>query len=298
MWAPEDRAVVENFGAGQVLSDDQYRLLEPLIPPAKPGGRVRNRRPPRIVVLDMDSSESPTTATSSARYENFSRGATQLARKRDIFMRWSSLRLAGNSPIVRASMLMPVIGYLVILNQHALKMADIDPRFHLVASENPWRLLLIYFGTSFLGIASAIYLTKCPAQVRKYDSPVEYRNEELDFFITRNHRESLEADVLQSAKRLSVRQAQYPEIANIHTLVTDQPFAPRLTRLQMSADNYLTEIMTINWHLKDISQRRWRIASWAIYQVGFIALLIPTGWTFVELSAYTISLVRGLLVSG
>ena len=35
MWTPENRALVGDFGAGQALSDEQYCLLEPLIPPAK-----------------------------------------------------------------------------------------------------------------------------------------------------------------------------------------------------------------------------------------------------------------------
>jgi putative transposase len=42
MWTPKDRALVGDFGAGQALSDEQYCLLEPLIPPAKPGGRPRS----------------------------------------------------------------------------------------------------------------------------------------------------------------------------------------------------------------------------------------------------------------
>jgi len=41
MWTSEDRALVGDYGSGQALSDDQYRLLEPLIPPAKPEGRPR-----------------------------------------------------------------------------------------------------------------------------------------------------------------------------------------------------------------------------------------------------------------
>jgi putative transposase len=41
MWTPESRALVGDYGAGQALSDDQFRLLAPLIPPAKPGGRPR-----------------------------------------------------------------------------------------------------------------------------------------------------------------------------------------------------------------------------------------------------------------
>ena len=42
MWTPTDRALAGEFGSGQALTDDQFRLLEPLIPPAKPGGRPRS----------------------------------------------------------------------------------------------------------------------------------------------------------------------------------------------------------------------------------------------------------------
>ena len=41
MWIAEDRALVGDYGSGQALSDDRYRLLEPFIPPARPGGRPR-----------------------------------------------------------------------------------------------------------------------------------------------------------------------------------------------------------------------------------------------------------------
>ena len=41
MWTPENRVLVGDYGSGQSLSHDQYRLLEPFIPPAKPGGRPR-----------------------------------------------------------------------------------------------------------------------------------------------------------------------------------------------------------------------------------------------------------------
>src|SRR3954451_14048717 len=50
MWAPEVRALVGDFGSGQALSDDQYRLIEPFIPPAKPGGRPRTTDMRRMLV--------------------------------------------------------------------------------------------------------------------------------------------------------------------------------------------------------------------------------------------------------
>jgi len=41
MWTLADRALVGDFGSGQALTDDQFRLVEPFIPPAKAGGRPR-----------------------------------------------------------------------------------------------------------------------------------------------------------------------------------------------------------------------------------------------------------------
>ncbi|TDG19765.1 hypothetical protein E2C05_27410 [Paracraurococcus ruber] len=50
MWTPADRALVGSFGSGQAMSDEQFRLLEPLIPPAKPGGRPRSTDPRNLLV--------------------------------------------------------------------------------------------------------------------------------------------------------------------------------------------------------------------------------------------------------
>ena len=41
MRTAKSRAFVGDSGAGQAPSDEQYALLVPLIPPAKPGGRPR-----------------------------------------------------------------------------------------------------------------------------------------------------------------------------------------------------------------------------------------------------------------
>ena len=41
MWTPEDHALAGDYGSGQRLTDDQWRLLQPLIPPTRPGGRPR-----------------------------------------------------------------------------------------------------------------------------------------------------------------------------------------------------------------------------------------------------------------
>jgi putative transposase len=42
MWTPEDRERVGDYGCGRSLSDEQWRIIEPFIPPEKPGGRHRD----------------------------------------------------------------------------------------------------------------------------------------------------------------------------------------------------------------------------------------------------------------
>lgn len=49
MWTPEDRRLVGPYGAGQALSDEQFALLAPYIPPAKPGGRPRETDVRRVL---------------------------------------------------------------------------------------------------------------------------------------------------------------------------------------------------------------------------------------------------------
>ena len=49
MWTPEERALVGDLGCGQALSDEQYDLVEPLIPPPKPGGRPRTTDMRRVL---------------------------------------------------------------------------------------------------------------------------------------------------------------------------------------------------------------------------------------------------------
>jgi len=48
-------------------------------------------------------------------------------------------RALGNSPLVRASIVMPLVGYLILLNQSLTK---VDIKLQLDFLQNPWRLLL------------------------------------------------------------------------------------------------------------------------------------------------------------
>jgi hypothetical protein len=53
-------------------------------------------------------------------------------------LRWSALRTVGNSAIVRASIVMPVVGYLILLNKN---LVTIENDFGHFFPPSPWRLI-------------------------------------------------------------------------------------------------------------------------------------------------------------
>jgi hypothetical protein len=55
-----------NFGYGQTLTDDQFRLLEPLIPPAKPGGRPRSTAIRNLLDVLSRAHRLPVAASAAA----------------------------------------------------------------------------------------------------------------------------------------------------------------------------------------------------------------------------------------
>ncbi len=94
---------------------------------------------------------------------------------------WAELRKVGNSYAVRASIVVPVIGYLIILNStvadylklHGIEWARHDPPSSF---DRLWSLKLyfIYVGLMSLGVGSAIYQLKCPHFIKKYADWVDY----------------------------------------------------------------------------------------------------------------------------
>jgi hypothetical protein len=98
---------------------------------------------------------------------------------------WSTLRSIGNSSIVKLTIVIPVLGYLIIFNQSLSKyLALIHEVFHdpdpLVAGHVSWRLTYLYLGLCWFGIGSALFAIFCPPELKKYGSPSEYIGGEID----------------------------------------------------------------------------------------------------------------------
>jgi hypothetical protein len=94
----------------------------------------------------------------------------------DALLPWSMLRPVGNSLVVKLTIIIPVIGYLIIFNDKLAGYANLIKEFggndRLGLSVSP-RLFQIYFGLCFVAIASAVYSLACPSIIKRYPSAID-----------------------------------------------------------------------------------------------------------------------------
>jgi hypothetical protein len=86
---------------------------------------------------------------------------------------WSRLRSIGNSAPARATIVIPLVGYLIIFNEQVLSYLTLSPEIFGKSVGISTKLLNIYFGLCFVAIASFLFAWFCPLQIRKYGAPVE-----------------------------------------------------------------------------------------------------------------------------
>ena len=182
---------------------------------------------------------------------------------------WADLRGIGNSNAVRASIIVPVIGYLIILNSTIadyLKLHGIE-WVHQPASvwDHLWslKLYLVYFGLMFLGVGAAIYQWKCPSFVKKYGDWADYV--------------AGVAPHIDSAQVMTLRNVVGQSVS--------------IDDLRFDTTGDLARSL-LRRHFKHMSNyyRGWRITTAILFAWGFALLSIPSFMTAVRVA---IALVTG-----
>ncbi|UPU01422.1 hypothetical protein J4G48_0049445 (plasmid) [Bradyrhizobium barranii subsp. apii] len=88
---------------------------------------------------------------------------------------WRLLRSIGNSRASKLTVLIPLVGYLILLNDDIVKHLELSQEvFGGAAGATLTKLLSIYCGLVFVAIASVVFVTYCPLEVKRYPSSEEY----------------------------------------------------------------------------------------------------------------------------
>ena len=168
---------------------------------------------------------------------------------------------------MRATVAMPVVGYLILLNDRLLHYAKLDPHFQMFVSESPVRLLLLYWGFFFLAVASAIYTWYCPHIIKRHESPAEYANSIREYLGSEANREQF-AKILANRMRIPGRDEVLSE-TEVGALLHQFHYPPSA----VNADR--NSLAAAEWYVANIEHSWWRLIAAASFFFGFGFLSVP-----------------------
>jgi hypothetical protein len=198
-------------------------------------------------------------------------------------MGWAKLREIGNSPVVKLTIAIPLVGYLIIFNEDLLHYLDLSRELfgHHVKTAGSeeahvsWRLLLLYFGLSFIAVAAGLYAWFCPNEIKSYRLAGDYVAAMLNNLGTIGM-SRIEA-TLESGTELAKRGLlDWREIQSHRPpLQTDEQIAKRIR----DADRGVLEL---HFDYLNRSHPYARVASATCYAIGFVALFVPSADVFLR----------------
>lgn len=186
-----------------------------------------------------------------------------------VFLSWHLLRSIGNSRAAKLTVLIPLIGYLILLNDSVVAHLGL---FGEAADATLTRLLAIYCGLVFVAIASVIFAACCPREVKRYASSEEYVAGDEPFMSDK------QIAVMQ--RRLEIGDAVAREEYAGYNEYYDTRSSPDLEELRRRARQLNRIQMNL---LFEMLERSCPVARWAAavsYLVGLILLLVPSAMVF------------------
>lgn len=230
----------------------------------------------------------------------------------DHWYTWDALRALGNQRLVQLTVLIPIVGYLVLFNEHLVQywtlsreLFDAQSVFDLFGGNESgqapvavvsYRLYCLYFGLCLIALASALFSLFCPRYVKVYASAAE--------FVAMEERIMLPERLAEMKRRviLDYFDKRFPESRYDHNQVMNYDDCvdhggvnlPGETgseeeTIAINEIKEMQQAMSVFGHELSIAgaMTRWfvpqkytkpglRFAVWALYAVGFVVLGIPT----------------------
>ena len=184
---------------------------------------------------------------------------------------WAGLRFVSNSTAAKATILVPLIGYLILFNAHIVQflnlIQELNGSHHLGVS---YRLIFLYLGLCSVSLGVLAYSWFCPNEVKYYGSAASF---------VQGDGPSLRGFVIDDINR---------------TLAADERYRPKLQELsdelraikesRTVSDRDTERYRTENLHLYfDYLNRRYpaaRVFTVLAYIIGFGLLGIPSAEVF------------------
>lgn len=191
--------------------------------------------------------------------------------------RWSQLKALGNSNLVRASVLMPAFGYMLLLNDEVHQYLTIKyDGWLLKYLPNVWRIWLLFYGSFFLAAATILYSVFCPPEVKRYSSAFEMADAEAA-----HHYNINEAPLVQHKARevyLDMPQWMLPyfDMDGMNHEADVSTFSHPVA--------HLSKFLILQWMIQNMQRRGLRIVLYFLYAIGLLLIGVPAAFTFLQVT--------------
>jgi hypothetical protein len=201
--------------------------------------------------------------------------------------RWSKLRELGQSSLVRSSVLMPVFGYLLLLNEqvHAfLVLHQYDAGWPFNRLPSLWRLWLLFYGSFSLAIGSILFSLRCPTEIKRYAAPFDLAETTRNYF---SHTGLARDEIAKNLELLYDGMSQWE--SSLFKM-------PRLKHDQRNLGAGGTSAAELNtgdpwgfgqiqiWSVNDIKRPVWRIIIFVLLWTGLFLVGFPAAITFLQVT--------------
>lgn len=180
---------------------------------------------------------------------------------------WPRIKLLGQSPAVKLTMVIPFVGYILILNEYIVSFLASAFEITGVSEQgviNLSNLYFIYFGLTSLGIATLIFQILCPPLIKEYLSIRVYVEKNIDF-MTELRLGSLCNHINPSETE------QHAVVVKAKKALAAEPNKKEETFRDSSID-----VLEHFWNSSAWSKSNSRLCVVLLYFVGFILLTIPS----------------------
>ena len=184
---------------------------------------------------------------------------------------WVRLRFVSNSTAAKATILVPVIGYLILFNQSVVEFLNLakDLDGYSGASVS-YRLILIYLGLCGVSVGVLIYGYYCPNEVKHYGAAASY---------VAGDGPTLRGWVIEEIERKVASNPEYNARREEMGRVLQRPVDSR-EEMEKSVEKYRLEILHLYFDFMNRSHPWARAFVVVFYALGFGLLAIPSFQVF------------------
>ena len=221
------------------------------------------------------------------------------------FLRWSKYEKILNGWIPKLSLFVPLIGYLLLFNDHSSRALSFNQIIDGVAVVNcelsasnilcignlsdVYRLRFLYFGFLFLGAANLLYLASRPEIFKLARDRATYKKEALEFYHLPYYIRFYENQLKYKSEKIPRISEDEWDSFTVETLATDWSGGEGSTLIvgnweaaKLKYHNLLSNLLWYNFEKHDASKCSFLIACLILASIGYFCLLTPSADLFVK----------------